>query len=91
MSAKQIGYVLSIFLLFFRLVLASSNAETFEIKFSPGSVVYRGTLAEDSQLFDCMLQDLAGNSGKGDETKPESFYAYGQTVLHAGQFVKRAK
>ena len=35
-----------------------SNAEIFEIKFSPADVVYRRTLAEDSQLFDCMLQNL---------------------------------
>ena len=31
--------------------------------------------------YDLVRVDSEGNSGKGDETKPESFYAYGQDVL----------
>ena len=31
--------------------------------------------------YDLVRVDGEGNSGKGDETKPESFYAYGQDVL----------
>ena len=58
MSAKQFGFILIISLLFLKLPLASSNAQTFEIKFSPAAVVYRRTLAEESQLFDCMLQNF---------------------------------
>ena len=31
--------------------------------------------------YDLVKVDQDGNSGKGDETKPQSFYAYGQNVL----------
>jgi hypothetical protein len=33
--------------------------------------------------YDLVRVDGEGNSGKGDETKPESYYAYGQEVLAA--------
>ena len=58
MGANHFGYVLSIFLLLSGLLLPSSNTDTFEIKFEPAGVVYRQTLGEDSELFDCMLHDL---------------------------------
>lgn len=58
MSTKQVGYILSIFLLLLKLALASSSAETFEIKFSPRGEVYRLTLAEDQRLYDCVLQNV---------------------------------
>jgi murein DD-endopeptidase MepM/ murein hydrolase activator NlpD len=59
MCAKQFAYVLITFLLFLNLVLASSSAETFEIKFSPSGEVYRATLSEDQRLYDCMLHNVA--------------------------------
>lgn len=31
--------------------------------------------------YDLVRVDMEGSSGKGDETKPESYYAYGQEVL----------
>ena len=58
MCANHFGYILSIALLFLKLAHPFSSAETFEIKFSPADAVYRRTLAEDSQLFDCMVQNL---------------------------------
>jgi hypothetical protein len=59
MSAKQFAYVLITSLLFLKLALASSSAETFEIKFSPGGEVYRLTLSEDRRLYDCVLHNVA--------------------------------
>lgn len=58
MGAKHFAYVLMIFLLFLKLALASSSAETFEIKFSPGGEVYRVTLAQDRGLYDCVLHNV---------------------------------
>jgi len=58
MGAKQFAYALIIFLLFFKLALASPSAETFEIKFSPSGEVYRVTLAEDRRLYDCVLHNV---------------------------------
>src|SRR5437016_921984 len=57
--AKQFAYVLITSLLFLKLALASSSAETFEIKFSPSGDVYRITLSEDRRLYDCVLHNVA--------------------------------
>ena len=59
MGAKQFAYVLITSLLFLKLALASSSAETFEIKFSPSGDVYRITLSEDRRLYDCVLHNVA--------------------------------
>jgi hypothetical protein len=59
MRAKQFAYVLITSLLFFKLALASSSAETFEIKFSPSGEVYRLSLNEDRRLYDCVLHNVA--------------------------------
>ena len=59
MGAKQFAYVLITSLLFLKLALASSSAETFEIKFSPGGEVYRLALSEDRRLYDCVLHNVA--------------------------------
>ena len=58
MGAKQFAYALIISLLFLELALASSSAETFEIKFSPSGEVYRVTLSEDRRLYDCVLHNV---------------------------------
>jgi len=59
MGAKQFAYVLITSLLFLKLALASSSAETFELKFSPSGDVYRITLSEDRRLYDCVLHNVA--------------------------------